>query len=777
MQRPTPTVRTVMLPTATLLGLAIGLWSGGAIAGDLGGDTNNQLAEVVVSAQKVTEDVRRVPASISVVSAADITEQHMVEIADLTRAVPNLSFTTQGGPGNQNLELRGISSTAGSSTVSVYLDDIPMTVRNLDTQGQAEPGFFDVERVEVLRGPQGTLYGSSSEGGTIRYISNPVSLDTLSGSVYSDLSWTKHGDANYTERAIVNLPVITDQLGLRAGIVTTEDSGYVDHYDPDNVGQLVARGVNGIRETTARVALEWRPADGLVVKPSALYQLTKSDDLDVLDLGSADLLSQHKRVAEPSKDTLVVPSLTVGYDLSWSDLTSVTSYFYRDFDRIVDGTFYNSGYIGSVIDGAGITGLDGNLDGNLVGNVGSPVHYRVRTKQFSQELRLASKPYAPGGTPVTWIAGLFYSGQKIDSRDFETAPGLNNAISTIYGPGTLTSPAFLNAFGNPPVPVFPNDTVYLSNKFYTEDQYAVFGEATYHITPALRVTAGLRYLTASTSLLRVGGYYFALGSPGAETIRSHGKPTTPKLTVTYDLDADTLAYATISKGFRLGGPNRPLPSFCPSEPSTYGPDSLWNYEGGVKSLLMEGRLSVSADVFYIKWQNIQVDINLPCTFDYNTNAGAARSYGSEADLKFKPMSYLTLNLAAGYTNATFTQDVSALGITSGQQIPGVPRWSGDVAAQFRAPAGPSISAFATADWNYVGASHGTVGVTDPDFNRPSYAVMAMTAGAAYRNWEFSLFAKNLLDDQKIIQRPNLQTVNRGYTLVPRTIGISAYLKL
>lgn len=762
------------LSSAALLSACLASWTP-LVAG--GAENADQLQEVVVTAQKVTEDVRKVPASISVISAADIAELHMIEIADLTRAVPNLSFTTQGGPGNQNIELRGISSAAGSATVSVYLDDVPMTVRNLDTEGQAEPGFFDVQRVEVLRGPQGTLYGASSEGGTIRYISTPVNLDTYSGSVYSDLSATRHGGTNYTGRGIVNIPLIEGALGLRAGVVSTKSSGYVDHYNPDNLNQRVASGVNGIETTTARVAMEWRPAEGLVVKPSMFYQYAKSDDLNVLDLGSTDLLSQHKRVAEPGKDTLLVPSVTVNYGLQAVDLTSVSSYFYRYFDRQVDGTFYNSGFFGSLIDGAGITGLDGKPDGTLVGNVASPVRYRIWTQQFTQEFRLASRPYNADGPPVTWITGVFYSHQKIDSRDFETAPGLNSTISTLYGPGALTSQAFLNALGNPPVPVFPNDTVYLNNKLFTEKQYAVFGEATYHVTSALRLTAGLRYLSADTSLLRVGGYYFAIGSPPAVSITSQGKPTTPKFALAYDIDADTALYATISKGFRLGGPNRPLASFCPVEQSTYAPDSLWNYETGLKSLLMDGRLSVTTDVFYIKWKNIQVDINLPCTFDYNTNAGAARSYGSEAELKFKPSSHLTLGASGGYTNATFTQNVSALSISSGQQIPGVPRWSADLSARFNAPVSAVLAGFASADWNYVGASHGTVGVTDPDYLRPSYTVAGVTAGANYGRWEFSVFVKNLFNDQKIIQRPNLQTVNRGYTLVPRTIGISAFLQM
>ena len=172
----------------------------------------DQLDTVVVTARKVAEDSRKVPTSISVLSAVDLEEQHVTEIADLTRAVPNLSFSSQGGPGNQNIELRGISSTAGSSTVAVYLDDTPLTVRNLDTQGQVEPGIFDIQRVEVLRGPQGTLYGSSSEGGTIRYITNPVNLATLSGNVYSDVSLTRHGGVNYTARGVANIPIVKNPV-------------------------------------------------------------------------------------------------------------------------------------------------------------------------------------------------------------------------------------------------------------------------------------------------------------------------------------------------------------------------------------------------------------------------------------------------------------------------------------------------------------------------------------------------------------------------------------
>jgi outer membrane receptor protein involved in Fe transport len=202
---------------------------------------------------------------------------------------------------------------------------------------------------------------------------------------------------------------------------------------------------------------------------------------------------------------------------------------------------------------------------------------------------------------------------------------------------------------------------------------------------------------------------------------------------------------------------------------------LWNYEAGVKSRLLDGQLSIVGDVFYIDWKDIQVDINLPCTFDYNTNAGTARSYGSEAEIRYKPISSLTLAVSGGYTNAVLTTDIPALSITKGQAIPGVPKVSADVSARYSAPITSTVTGFATGDWNYVGSSHGTVGVTDPDYIRPSYEVVGLNAGVNYRAWELSLFAKNLFNAQEIIQRPNLQTVNRGYTLRPRTIGLSAFV--
>jgi iron complex outermembrane recepter protein len=770
-------LRHLLNPLVT--GLAAALFGSAAYADAPQSRDDTMLETVLVTAQKVSEDVRKVPESISVISADQIDARHLGEMADLTRSIPNLSFSTQGGPGNQNIELRGISSAAGSSTVSVYLDDVSMTTRNLDTQGQAEPAFFDVQRVEVLRGPQGTLYGASSMGGTIRYISNPVNLTTVSGTVYSDVSGTKHGGVNYTERGVLNVPLVDDELGIRLGISTTHDSGYIDHYSPDT-GQLLQRGVNGDNQTSARATMDWRPIEGLSIKPSVFYQYTRTDDLNVVDIGMSDFLSQAKRVKEGAKETIAVPSLTIADEFSWGSVTSVTSYFYRYFTRDLDGTFYNTGYLGSVfLDQAvpPVTGLDGNLDGYLVGNVASPIRYTVNTNQISQEVRVASKPFEAGRNPFTWIAGGYYSHQTLDSMDYETAPGFNDVIATLYGPAVLSS-----VFGGP----LPNDLLFLQYKVFKEQQYAPFGELTYNFSTSLRLTAGARYIKSRISLDRIGDGVINGGLAVSQSTMD-GTATTPKVALTYDVDEATTTYLTISKGIRLGGPNRPVPtSVCGPDlaalgfnaaPNSYSADSLWNYEGGAKSRLFDGRLAVTGDVFYINWKNIQETLPLPtCGFDFVTNVGSGKSYGTEAEVKFKPVGSLTLGIAAGYTHATLTSDQPSLSIVSGDPIPGAPKWNADSSVEYDLRLTDSIKAFAMTDWNWVGSSHGTILKSDPDYNRPTYSLLSMNAGFDYEAWEFALFAKNLLDDQKIIQRPNLQSVNRGYTLTPRTIGASASFK-
>jgi outer membrane receptor protein involved in Fe transport len=377
------------------------------------------LETVVVSATKRKEDASKIPLSVSVLSGDALAEQHITSVTDLSRAVPNMSFSggaQGGGSGLSNIELRGISSQAGSSTVGVYLDDVSMTTRNLYSLGSAEPKFFDIDHIEVLRGPQGTLYGASSMGGTIKFISNQPNPKSVENSFSSEVSSTTHGGTNYNLSAVYNAPIKPGELALRLGVQAGSTSGYIDQVSQANPSQVVAKGINSERDLVFKAALKWQPTPQLSITPSLFYQNVKSDGLDVshlTDINGNKLPDNQtdQLLREPGTDRLLVNSLTINYDMGWSDLTSVTSYYMRDFNRQQDGQAANSEFLGCclITDPAARPGLAA-----AVNALPSAVLLGNRVRQTSQELRLASKGYDPKGSPWTWLAGVYLS--KLDTR-------------------------------------------------------------------------------------------------------------------------------------------------------------------------------------------------------------------------------------------------------------------------------------------------------------------------------------------------------------------------
>jgi iron complex outermembrane recepter protein len=790
------------LPLAALLALGT---APVALAQTAAPVDKSQIEVITVTAEKRSENLKDVPESISVLSQTQLENEHVQDITDLTRAAPSISFTEQGGAGLGNLEIRGISSTAGASTVGVYLDDVSMSVRNLQTLGQPEPKFFDIGSIEVLRGPQGTLYGAGSEGGTIRFISNPVDMANYGGSIYSELSATDHtgGSANYNFNGVINIPIIPDKLALRLGAATITDAGYIDHYAPPTgypadpaTGAFLQNGTNTDRTNVFRAALKAIPADGLTITASLFDQRLKADNTDVSVLGQGlPLWSENKFVEETDSDVLIVPSLTVNYDLGWGDVTSISSYLYRRLDRTTDGTGENSVFFGGLLDGDNVTGLDGQLHGAQIAALGSPVYYNSLNAQLSEEFRLSSKPYSGTGLPITWIAGLYWSDDKVSNEDNEFIPAFNSTFTKLYGNQLLDPNSAANqALGfNGLLP--NNGQVYLSDRAYDERQYSAFGEINYYITPQLRATAGLRYLFANESLVRLGDYTF-VNTTAASDLQTQSPPhthdyaATPKFALNYDLDELNSLYATASKGFRLGGPNREVPSnICAtgssslasygltSAPTSYASDSLWNYELGGKFRLLDNTVSVNPSLFYIDWNRIQQDFPLnSCGFDFFDNGGEAESYGGELEIRAKITPELTLGMTSGYTHATFTQTLPNLGIEKGDAVEGVPRWSLTLDGEYMTSLTDSIDGFVRANYALTGESHGTINRTDPDYDRPSYGVLGASVGAAYGAWEFSIFGKNLTNDKKIIQQAAINTVEYGYTVRPLTIGIAANAK-
>ena len=740
---------------------------------------SEQIETIVVNATKRQEDVAKIPLSVTVIGGEALREQHITTFTDLTRSVPNLSFSggaQGGGSGLSNIELRGISSQAGSSTVGVYLDDVSMSIRNLYSLGSAEPKFFDIEHIEVLRGPQGTLYGASSMGGTIKFISNQPNARDIESSFSAEVSSTQHGGTSSLVNGVYNAPMIQDVLGLRLGVQVAKTGGFIDQVSQADPTQVIAKGINSEHDLVLKAAMKWTPNASLAVTPSIFYQRVKSDGLDVshlTDISGNDLPRNQtdQLLREPGTDKLLVSSVTVGYDTGSTDFTSVTSYFKRTFNRTQDGQAANSEFFGCCLIGPTPAGLAA-----AVNALPSAVYLDNSARQFSQEFRFASKPYVAKGNPLVWLGGVYFSSLKTKVTDNEPVFGINATFAR-FGASTADPNVLSGAFPGD----FPNDNAYFSERRYSEEQSSVFGEVTYNLGPALRLTAGARYLRAKEKLDRDGNFYFANG-PVYSSFTGNYNKFTPKFAVSWDADPSHTLFASATQGFRLGGANREIPlSICGQEladvyhltasPGTFDSDSLWSYEAGTKSRFFDNRVTLNASAFVVKWKNIQQDIQLSCTFDFEGNFGKATSRGLEVEARARPSANLDLGLFGGVTRATFDEDVPSINVSSGAELLGVPKWNAAITGEYRFFTGSNMSAYLRGAARWVGSSRGSYDPNNPDYSRPSYKTLDASVGVSFERWDISLFAKNLTNDQTILQRPFVQVLTEAYRQRPRTIGL------
>jgi outer membrane receptor protein involved in Fe transport len=756
-----------------------------------------------------------------VLSGAQIRAAHIENFADLTRSVPNLSFSSQAGEGLSNLEIRGISSSAGTATVALYLDDVSLTTRNLPTEGAVEPRFLDIARLEVLRGPQSTLYGASALGGTLRYISNQPKMDEFEGNVFSELSGTYHGSVNWDEQGVLNIPLVQNQLVLRIAGETGSDSGYINNVNPAT-GAAIKEGINSTEFNVGHATLVWTPTDWLTLTPSVFFQDFNQRDSDAqyLDLPHDQT---PKLVAEPGRDKLIVPAFTINADLGFANLIAVTGNYERQFVRTLDSSIYDnlSVYLCSPLD-VEVTCTDDNGNPlpnnapnglfNALNNRPSETYYSNTVRQWSEEIRLVSKPYVPGeGLPFTWIAGLYYSDEHTTSTDTEFVNGAN-ALFAQYG----VSPADPTVIeGGFPGDIVRNE-VYQGITSYDTSQYAVFGEGTYYPIPNMRLTVGGRYQYSRDGESTYQNYYYDYGDPGLDTSVGHFYTFLPKFAFGWDITPQNTIYANASKGFRLGSENRRI-AYIPSEagdsgtpsydlsqlgihtaPTNFGPDKLWNFEIGDKARLFGGRVTLNADVFYIIWSDIQTEVPLVTSGDeFQTNAGKAHSYGVEFEFTGRVNNDLTVGLSGSALNATLDRGVIVNGTLvqgtyAGERVPGVPNFNFSANVRQNFPVNDKISGFVMVAPDWIGPSLGEVIEGNPDYKRPSYITLDASAGVEFGRWEITVFGRNLTNNNKIIQRPDIQgsaspeyefdylgvpTRNvQGFTLRPLTVGMNAALK-
>jgi iron complex outermembrane recepter protein len=738
---------------------------------------NAALQEIVVTAQKRTSTVLDTPISVTAVAGDDIQQRGITDFAELAATVPGISMRSN-GPGQTEFEMRGITSSGGNSpTVGFYLDDAPLTAPAAAQNGKVviSPSLYDLDRVEVLRGPQGTLYGSGSMGGTIKLVTNQPNLHEFQTSAQAILSGTDGGGLNHGENAMVNLPLVDGQLALRLVASNEYTSGWISRIVVGDFpletnggltrGNVLAspvlqdyKGANDEQRNSVRVALLWKPTDDLSITPSVFYQIDRQRAPNTYDSVPGTLAHYEPFFeAEPSLDRFTLLNLNATYDAKIFDITSVTSKWlrdsvlYQDASEATQLTFDVPAFYPSE-GGRGATAFKEE----------DPSH------QWSEEIRIASK----NTQSLTWLLGGFY-------QDFGSSWNVFQNIDAL--------PA---VFGSPTTALF---TFYQPTEI---KQKAVFGEATYAVTDQLEVTAGLRWFSYDASFTE---YSAGFGGPtGSDTpFLTNGKQTAngvdPKFNLSYMPNKDQMLYATIAKGFRPGGPNQPIPNnpetltgaAClasleklglTAAPSAFQPDKLWSYEIGEKSRLWNDRLDVNGSVYYEDWSGIQQQKYLSCGFPFTDNAGKARIYGAELEIHGAVAAGLVISASGAYTNAEMTENVRVTGTVAGQSLPDIPTWTGNLRLSYDKPlpSSDNYSFLARLENTYTGAR---IDATyTPITALPPNDLTNARVGLSSRSWTAWIFVDNVFNKHAALENATalsfyVPDYNRVLTNQPLTAGV------
>ncbi|HEX7853516.1 MAG TPA: TonB-dependent receptor [Sphingobium sp.] len=718
--------------------------------------------DIIVTAQKRSESIQTVPLSLTVLTQENLERRGVQSIYDLSRIAPSLAVTSS-GPGENNLIIRGISSIAGSAaTVGYYLDDTPIAASSnaalLSTRGVIDPSALDVARIEVLRGPQGTLYGSSSMGGTVRYITNQPNLDKVEGRVKADLSGTEHGGFNWNLNGVINLPIVKDMVALRVAGYVRRDDGYIDRYsiDPNNYlaaapGAQRQNNVNTYETHGFRAALLIKPNDTLTITPSFLYQYSKLGTPFTFDATSSTDLSnpiQIRDIDETNTQKSWIANVAIKQEIGDTlELVSSTSYYHREVNLIDDSSKVIPYFFGTpTVEPVAMYGSYTN-------------------KEFTQELRLSSNFKGP----FQFIFGGYYHNV--------TAP-LTSGIPFPSGYAYRNTAPF-NGFS----------TIYAGSRNARLQEYAAFGELTYKLTDTLTARVGARAFLVDQKFYQSGD---GLLNGGFSDVfnTSHDSGVTPKVSLNWQATPTKMIYATASKGYRPGGPNNPAPaSVCGSEVAglglsqgqltAYNPDNLWNYEVGAKTSWLDKRLTVNGSVFYIDWSKVQQQIVLQCGFNITANFGKAVSKGGELEIEFRPIKQITLGGGFGYTDSTLSNDVPGTPAKAGDQLQYVPKWTGNASAEYADDITASLKGFVRADWTYLGPASFLYDKTSPFYRRDGFSIFNARVGLnpIRGPWEASIYVNNLLDKRGATDLPvaisaDLPTTRRVALNQPRTVGVS-----
>lgn len=751
-------------------------------------NSDSRLEEVVVTATRQARLLSTVPISASVFSRKDMDDQGVNQIDDIALMTPGVTFT-RGNSGTTQIAIRGISSDSGASTTGVYIDDTPVQSRVIGFSSTTVfPNVFDLERIEILRGPQGTLFGAGSEGGTVRFITPPPSLTEYTAYTRGELGFTEYGDPSFEARTAIGGPLVENTIGFRLSLSYRRDGGYTDRVGrfSDN---LIAKDDDWQNSANVRLALALQPVDHLLITPSLYYQYIYINDSqtywEYLSNPSHGQFNNGAPVTAPFQAISYLPAVNVNYTTDDFAVTSNTSYYEQDNRNNRDLSALIPNDLGVEISPTHPVPGDPNY--------ASQDLFITSQKAITQEIRIQSNKL---DSRFTWVAGLFYQHEKQSSDQYvpDTPASFNRLVEAALGESTE------QAFG-----MGLADGVYSYRSLIDslDRQLAAFGEVNLKVVGGLTLTAGLRVERSTFSFTNRSDGPFNGGLTVVRGTESE-TPVIPKYGISYQINSYNLLYATAAKGFRTGGANAAIPARCDADlaelgyvtaPDSYKSDSVWSYEIGSKNRLLDGRLRLESSIFNIKWSEIQQQVSLGtgCGLNFVANLGKATSRGFDFQGEFLATDHIRTGVAVGYNRAAFDQSILSppdpltgnrpVLVRAGDSL-GVNPWTVALSLQYDFVF-QGHKGYLRADDQF--ASRQSTPTLAEDAGNQTYAsglvelpqtnLLALRLGTRFMNGvDLSLFVKNVLDAYPLLSRnqtgSNLDLIYADRTFRPRTIGVT-----
>ena len=736
--------RAIRLACLCSLAVVAPAWAQDAAPAETTAEDATTLQTVTVTAGKREQSVREVAGSVSAVTGQQLQDIGAQSLADYIQSTPGVVFN-QYQPGVSHVVVRGIATSSGNvqgqGTTGYFLNEVPLN----------EPGFtivvpdidtFDLNRVEVLRGPQGTLFGSASMGGSINYVANTADATGFDAAVEATVSQTRNADTGFGAKAMVNIPIKQDVFAIRAVAQYRDDPGYLD-----NIG-LGRDGSNDVSVSGGRLSMVLTPSENTTLTWLSLLQTTDSDDNSYRIPALGDLV-RDTAVAEFTDTDITLHSLRLDQDFGWANFTALASYQKKQQDWRFDYTpirvFYNAD-------------LDLDLTSPLYINSGGESEGR------SIELRLTS----PSGGRFEWLLGAMYFDTDKFLYEAIGAEGAATAFdnSSLYGPGAGAV-------------IAPDGEIF--NAFYSDvsgSEAALFGEGTYAFSPQWKLTVGGRLFKTKVRITSTQvGFSTYPGDPIVTPSETDESGFNPKLSLSYTPNDNVMFYGLASEGFRFGTPNTPGLSAFPI-PAGSGSDSLTNYELGTRTTWLDGRLQLDATAFYVDWSDIQLRLQTPDFFNYATNGGKAYSRGIELSANWRPNDQFQWLSSVTWQRARLDEDLFILfagTAPKGSRLPGSSDWSVNNNLSYRFDSRFSPTLTLTHQYLSEGISDLNSAVPGAVPNEQGdYNLFDLRFRMSFGNTDITLFGSNLTDERGVTR--TVSEVNGlGEGIVrPRTFGVTAH---